>query len=99
MKTWLLLFTSHLHVMLTRIQIWNPRSYICSDVRSTVAAAVAAAPGLVFNRDTNLIAVFACSMKGNPPAVDHEANRLVFMTVFDPWCHLKLFQIHTPPPM
>ena len=32
-----MLFASHLHVMLTRIQIWNLRSYVCSDVRSTVA--------------------------------------------------------------
>ena len=67
--------------MLTRIQIWNPQSHVCIDVRSTVAAATAAAPGLVFNRDTKVIAVFASSNKTDSATVDHEANRLVFMTV------------------
>ena len=70
--------------MLTRIQIRNLRSHVCSDVRLTVACAAAHAPGLVFNRDTKAIAGVACSKKSNPPTTDLEANRLVFMT--DPGC-------------
>jgi len=50
-----MLFTSHLHVMLTRIQIWNPNDHVCSDVRSTVAQQqlpLSLRSLLLFNRDT-----------------------------------------------
>ena len=34
--------------MLTRIQIWNPNDHVWKDLETKVAAATAAAPGLVF---------------------------------------------------
>ena len=81
------------------VKIWNPRSHVCSDVRSTVAAATAAAPGLVFNRDTNLIAVFASSNKTDFAGTDHEANRLVFMTILLVKLQKILIPDPYPPPM
>ena len=37
--------------MLTRIQIWNPNDHVWKDLETKVAAATAAAPGLVFQVD------------------------------------------------
>jgi len=45
-----------------------------------------------------LIAVFASSNKTDSAAVDHEANRLVFMTVFLIELHKILISDQTTPP-